>query len=136
MSSTATRERAETSASDSSGHSTSTYRYSYEPWESFQRKLYTLVSQIFPHAKSTDIEIQRMRGGSSNRVVGISIRIPSPQGLITAIKNGLHKVFLAMGFPLCPLRAKVSHYILRIPRWGNEHTQRHIATLEFVSTRF
>ncbi|KAF3050255.1 hypothetical protein E8E11_003972 [Didymella keratinophila] len=40
-----------------------------------------------------------------------------------------------MGFPLCPLRQKVSHYILRIPHWGNEHMQRHIATLEFVSTQ-
>jgi hypothetical protein len=135
MSGTATRERADTSASDSSGDSTSTYRYSHEPWESFQIKAHELASHLFPNAKSTDFEIQRMRGGGSNRVVGISIRNPPPQGFIPAIRRGFYKILTVYGFSVCPPYPEVSHYILRVPRWGNEHMQRHITTLKFASTR-
>jgi hypothetical protein len=58
-----------------------------------------------------------------------------PQGLVLPIKSDLHRFIAALDFPFSPLRPKVSHYILRIPRWGNEHMQRRIATLKFASTR-
>lgn len=129
------RARPKTSASDSSRNSTSTYRYSHELWESFQDRVYRLASHTFPGAKSPDIEIQSMRGGGSNRVVGISVRTSSSQGLVPAIKNGLRRILAALDSSPYPLRPQVSRYILRIPRWGNEHMQRHIVTLNFVSTR-
>lgn len=85
MASAATRERAELSASDRSGNSTSTLEYSHEPWESLQCKVHALASQMFPNSRNANIEIQRMRGGSSNRVVGVSVRTPSPRGIVSAI---------------------------------------------------
>jgi hypothetical protein len=100
MSSAAIRERAGTSASDSSGSSTSTYRYSHEPWESFQDKEYTLALHTFSHAKSTDIEIHRMRGGRSNRSVDISVRTPSPPGSCSSNQERPSQVYCSFGLPV------------------------------------
>lgn len=61
-------------------------------------KVYTLASHVFPDANVTDIEIQRMRGGSSNRVLGIAVRTSSPNGLIQEVKNGLHRSLAVFGF--------------------------------------
>jgi hypothetical protein len=122
------------SASDSSGDSTSTYRYSHEPWDSFQNKALRLAVQLFPNVRTEDIQLERMRGGSSNRVVGIDVPERKPQGLLALLKRVFDKVLVMIGFESRLRPLTTSRYIIRIPRWGSELVQRNIATLKYASS--
>ncbi|CAI6331457.1 unnamed protein product [Periconia digitata] len=59
---------------DDAASETSTVAYEHldhEPWETFQHKVAQLAHSIFPEASKIDIE--RMKGGSFNRVVGVTV---------------------------------------------------------------
>ena len=53
---------------------TSTELYDeHEPFETFQHKVIGLCHELWPSHDEKDLVINRMRGGSDNRVVGIKI---------------------------------------------------------------
>ena len=67
---------------------TSTDRYEHEPYESFVHKAHSLLSSLFPN--DVPIEMERMAGGSYNRVVGGTLRHNSsdPMQVILRIPRG------------------------------------------------
>lgn len=56
--------------SSPSPNSTSTYQYSHEPYDTFQQKIIALAKSL---GDFDNVEIQRLRGGSYNRVAGVSV---------------------------------------------------------------
>jgi hypothetical protein len=58
----------QTSSKSTTPNSTSTYEYSYEPHESFQHKV-ILLARSFGDCQEEDIQLQRRRGDSFNRIV-------------------------------------------------------------------
>jgi hypothetical protein len=110
---------------------TSTLTYSQEPWTTFKEKVTALSISLFPKVKAENVHVERMKGGSSNRIAGTTI---------TPVKRKTYPLWrtynvlrMAFGFPLTPTATKTNQYILRIPRWGNEHMVRDMAVLMFAS---
>ena len=94
---------------------TSTVQYSHEPYSSFQHKAAQLSVELFPGCSTKDITIERMKGGSFNRIVGITLYKPE-QELPWYDMAKLRPIMAAC------VRGKKAHgttpkqYILRIPR--------------------
>lgn len=131
MPSSTTSHHSDTSSEDSS----STYRYSHEPWDSFQNRVSQLASQLFPDANVRDIQIQRMRGGGSNRVIGVGIPDLDSGGLLSHISWSYERLRTVFGFTGRPPTTNIAQYILRVPRWGSEFMPRNIATTKFASSK-
>lgn len=107
----------EASTSVSRRHSrTSTFRYTQEPFFTFKDRVIDLCTTLWPDVPSESIVVERLRGGSYNRVIGITVpSIPgerSEDGLVTG-----------------------SEYVLRIPRAKNSEIDQELATLCFVRDR-
>ncbi|KAF2132866.1 hypothetical protein P153DRAFT_414785 [Dothidotthia symphoricarpi CBS 119687] len=116
-----------TKSSDSAS-STSTIRYSQEPWNTFKDKVTQLATQLFPDVK--DIDIERLPGGSSNRVVGISVAQASHH--YSFLNHAYDFIRTICGHPAVTQKMKTDRYILRIPRYGDEHMERDIAVLKLI----
>ena len=63
------------SCSARSGSSNSTCEYSQVPFAEFSLQVAELCKIIFPLVPAKDIVVEHLRGGSSNRVVGISLNL-------------------------------------------------------------
>ena len=115
-----------------------TILHDQEPFETFQHKVAELAPKHFLRSPK-DIAIYQMKGGSYNRVVGVTI-------LSKLKKSGLHWFLCcclgARGKKAAP---KLEPYIVRIPRtrYENEdpaatmarHMEREVAILKTVGSR-
>jgi len=93
---------------------TSTVLYDeHEPYISLMPKVELLARSIWPDSdESHVIELERMRGGGYNRIVGLKRVCRGPEG-----------------------KSSISQYILRIPRWDNPRLGDDIAVLRFLQHR-
>ena len=97
------------SGSSRSGVSdTSTLVYSHEPYEAYQSKVLQLCHDLWPTLYQ-QYSLERMKGGSYNRIIGID------------------------GFGTDPLDR--TRMILRVPRWEEDRIDREVATLHFLRQR-
>lgn len=76
-------EERRSSSSSSTRNSTSTYQYEHEPYETYQHKIVSLSHSI---ARCKDVKLQRLRGGSFNRVVIVRLiqGRPEKRGILGA----------------------------------------------------
>ncbi|KAF2874696.1 hypothetical protein BDV95DRAFT_591494 [Massariosphaeria phaeospora] len=109
---------------------TSTIIYEHEPFESFQYKVAQLASYIFP---GSEVNIQRMKGGSFNRVVGITTTTGGKikNNYKRRIRNGIQRLFRANSDQL-----NTKQYVARIPRCDDDDMEKDVATLEAIRGRF
>ena len=97
------------SGSSRSGVSdTSTLVYSHEPYDTYQSKVIQLCHDLWPTLYQ-EYSLERMKGGSFNRIIGID------------------------GFGTDPLNR--TRLILRVPRWEDDRIDREVATLRFIRSR-
>lgn len=61
---------------------TSTIRYEQEGFDTFQSKALSLMLSIFPDTREDNIKIERMKGGSYNRVIRVTISQPQGNKLL------------------------------------------------------
>lgn len=106
----------------------STDKYSgHEPWATYEAKVKSFCHALWPQLKLDEITIERMKGGSDNRIVGIELK--PRQALLPRVLRRVRNY---------AMRKKVSaiasaKYILRIPRFiGERDLTEDIALLEFV----
>lgn len=110
---------------------TSTLTYSQEPWETFQGKITSLAFALFPEGKADDVHVERMKGGSSNRIAGITVT-PAKRK-VPPLRRTYNALRMAFGYTPPHTETKTSQYILRMPRWGKEHMERDMGALKFAS---
>lgn len=58
---------------------TSTVDFEHEPFDTFQTKVKNLVHQLWSELQLEDVEIERMKGGSFNRIIGVSVFEAKPK---------------------------------------------------------
>lgn len=92
---------------------TSTYLYAQEPFETFQHRVRVLCTSLWPAVPSDTITISHMFGGSYNRVIGITISMPSTPGDGNSVGRHIE-------------------YVLRVPRYAGARIEPELATLAFV----
>jgi hypothetical protein len=113
---------------------TSTVEHDQEPFETFQHKIRDLILQLYPQVCSEAIEIQRITGGSFNRIIGV--RFPNAYG--RQQHNFLYKLrkLLAIrgNFNRTPI-VSFEDLIVRIPRDSTVGLKYQVATLKYVETR-
>lgn len=99
----------------------------HEPWATYEAKVKSFCHTLWPQMRSDEILIERMKGGSDNRIVGIELK--PRQSLLPRVLRRVRNY---------ASRKKVSaiastKYILRIPRFiGERDLTEDIALLEFV----
>lgn len=96
------------SAAESLVSQTSTTEYDQEPFETYKDRVKELCTSLWP---SKEITIERMHGGSFNRVIGVAV---STTGILEEKKSS------------------VKEYVLRIPRESVLRIEPELATLCFV----
>lgn len=123
-----------TSASDSDSDCdssvASTIEFRHETFPTFQAKVSQLATAIFPHVDPSHITTEHIKGGSFNRVVGITIATPSPKKFSLPWFRYL--------LPGCFSRQKVKvprKFVVRIPRYDSTGMDRDISVMEFVGPR-
>lgn len=92
--------------------SSSTARYQQEPFSKFQDRVKNLCATLWPDTPTDEIKIERMRGGSYNRVIKITVsgeRKESPKG-----------------------RSIGGEYVLRIPRGRISQIEQELAAIFYV----
>lgn len=89
--------------------------YEHTPFVEFEKQVHQLCREIWPQSSPEDILIERMMGGSYNRVIGISIK----------------KKDKGYGDTQSP---PYDNYVLRIPRFEDAHLDNQIGTLAYVRT--
>jgi hypothetical protein len=108
---------------------TSTIRDSHEPFSTYQYKVAELAAEKFRSARS-NISIERMKGGTYNRVIGVRIR---------ALKSRRHCLSWAQkllrNFLRTPSPVTNEEYIVRMPRLGDDGIDQQVATLKAVGAR-
>jgi hypothetical protein len=91
---------------------TSTIEYNQEPYASFREKVTELSSSLFSEYTEKDIILERMKGGSSNRIIGITLSKSRPWcGMVQ-----LRAMFSACMRSKARESSQQKQYILRIPR--------------------
>lgn len=86
----------------------SSIEYQHEPFVTFQRRVLSFANNtIWPDANASDIVVERLKGGSFNRIIGLTRK--SHEEPYNAI-----------------------NYILRIPRFDAAQVYRDVAILRFV----
>ncbi|KAF2636568.1 hypothetical protein P280DRAFT_408757 [Massarina eburnea CBS 473.64] len=116
---------------DDSASETSTIAYEHlehEPFETFQTKVAELATDIFPEGSKIDVE--RMKGGSFNRVVGLTVSRPKTKNkFITKWLLG------CLGMRTSTKYNEPQKYILRIPRFNTKSLEREVAVLKVVAEK-
>ena len=113
---------------------TSTVEYGQESFSSFQHRATELILKLFPNHSNSDIQIERMKGGADNRVIGITLSAPHPKLPWYAIEH------LRVKLAAC-VRGKPKHsrkskkYILRIPRSSTHDLFHQITTLAYLKDK-
>lgn len=127
---------------------TSTEKYDdHEPWETFQVSVQELCRILWPERQPQDIEVTPMHGGDSNRIVGITLRLPT-RATIAPLKflqrrligqraaNIIQRVSSMFWTKLTGKKtAEEKKYILRIPRWSTEEFDYEAGVLAYVPSR-
>ena len=105
---------------------TSTELYNdHKPFETFQHKAIALCHELWPGHDEKDFTINRMSGGSDNRIVGIKISTKSNyvESPIEAIANNHNHNQASI---------PTGDYVLRIPRWKKENFDHTRAILQLA----
>ena len=122
-------------SSESSG---STYLYQQSPFSEFKRDIQELCKCLWPHSPIDDSTVQYLEGGSSNRVVGLTIRSVLPpntksettEPLLEAPKSTLQP------YPSDSVTATSelveTDYVIRIPRNKADPILPGIAILDYI----
>ncbi|KAF2431394.1 hypothetical protein EJ08DRAFT_678418 [Tothia fuscella] len=111
-------------ADDTSSHvsQTSTLRYDHEPYEQIKTKFIALCQELFPGKLENDFIIERMEGGSFNRIVAITVQSSTAkpnkiQALLEKLRRAsrrvINRIWPQQNDPKAPVQEE---YILRIPR--------------------
>jgi hypothetical protein len=108
---------------------TSTICHEHEAFETFQCKVAVVAAQQLGRNVS-GLLIERMKGGTYNRVVGVSVRVPKLKRTCT---SWAHKFVCALLRK--PARQVPDSYVVRIPRHDGEELQQQVATLKAVGSR-
>lgn len=83
----------------------STIVYGQEPYDDYHSRVLKLCQNQWP-SSDKEFVIERMKGGGYNRIIGITIVDSQTQ--------------------------EEDRLILRVPRWGDDHLDRQIATLNYI----
>jgi hypothetical protein len=78
--------------SDDEKSETSTIHDEDEPFDTFQHEVAKLLEDVI-HPVLSDIKIERMKGGTYNRVVGVNIRVSRPSRSASAGHEGFYASF-------------------------------------------
>lgn len=95
-----------THSSETVQSETSTLVYDHEPFEQYASRVKALVRIRWPSVAEEDIALERMKGGSFNRIIGFSIQEA--------------------------YKAERSEFVLRIPRFDSAQVLDDLAPLQFV----
>lgn len=103
----------------------------HESFTTYKDKVLRLCQCLWPSYTTDSFLIEKMKGGSSNRIIGISVadtKKPALPGSASGDEgqedSPVEKVDLPSG-----------SYVLRVPRWGSQTIQHEIAMLQFVGSR-
>ncbi|KAF2831725.1 hypothetical protein CC86DRAFT_402230 [Ophiobolus disseminans] len=110
---------------------TSTIEYDQECFTSFQHKAIQLILDLFPGHSASDIHIERMKGGSFNRIIGITLSSPKPY---RSTFSRLHSMICGSSRGK-PKTGKLKHYILRIPRDLTHSLLHQVKTLNYLEKK-
>jgi aminoglycoside phosphotransferase (APT) family kinase protein len=120
----------------SEASTTSTDAYSeHESFETYQHRVLELCRLLWPDSPDESFDIQRLEGGSSNRIIRIQVSghggnssHPEPATAGRSFQGDTLSELESL-----PLRA--GDYILRVPRWDGESCKHDVAMLRFISNR-
>lgn len=104
---------------------TSTIRYNHEPFGFIQYKIVKLMAMRLGR-EIADIQIERMKGGTYNRIFGVQVRSTKPN------RSCLN---LAQCFRSDRTTAPTQEYIVRVPRKGFNNVKQQVATLKAIVSR-
>lgn len=126
--------RRSSQASDASSTSnTSTVKFSQEPFDQYQHRVSELCREIWPPKSNALSRLLKLRVFShlrSNRVLRSKLQISDPYN-IERLKGGSYNRIIGV----TPASAKDqprTPMILRIPRFVNAQTKREVATLQYI----
>jgi hypothetical protein len=115
----------------------STLVYDHEAFESFQIKVLDFALTHWNGVNRDDIKVSRMKSGSYNRVIGISIRTVSKKAnYMTSILRlpSFNRTIRIMGIPIetDSEQENSMDYILRIPRFEEPRLDQDVTALLYV----
>lgn len=112
----------------------STIEFEHEPYDTYQHRVTQLMLDYLPTRAIDDVQVQRMKGGSYNRIIGVSV--PRPQSKLPWYALlGLHKALPSCPLPSTKPAVKSQEYIVRIPRGPVYSLIRDATTLEYVARK-
>ncbi|KAF1996303.1 hypothetical protein P154DRAFT_414104, partial [Amniculicola lignicola CBS 123094] len=116
---------------------TSTLEHDQEPYSTFSQKVLLLLMELFPGHDTKCFKLERMKGGSYNRIIGVTVRPPEKKK--TRFRKIRDVFFRCAGYRPKQKANAGDQYILRIPRLffdgvDNEMVY-HAATLAFLAKR-
>ena len=109
---------------------TSTINFEHEPFHTFREKVLQLAKNLFPHVMASKIEVEHMKGGSFNRVIGITIRAaPKKRFSLQWLQGQFQRCFAKR------ITKKTEQFVIRIPRYDDYGMDGIITMMNFVSPR-
>jgi hypothetical protein len=113
---------------DDTASVTSTVHHEHEPFETFQHKAVQLIARVMGR-RSSDIQVQHMKGGTFNRVVAVTVSSTKPKKYTTQWM--MAQICGVFGRP--KIRTPQS-FILRIPREEIDDMKYDVAILNIVGS--
>jgi hypothetical protein len=109
---------------------TSTIEFRHETFETFKFKALQLFYNLFPYHSNSAVKVERLIGGSFNRVISITVT----RRISKAKENPWLPPILkkACGIREAKIQQQTDMYVLRIPRQRNEKMASQIATLAYA----
>ncbi|OAL02785.1 hypothetical protein IQ06DRAFT_345774 [Phaeosphaeriaceae sp. SRC1lsM3a] len=105
-----------------------------EPFSSYKARVIALSKDLFPGRATQDIDVERMKGGAYNRVIGITLS-ETGHGLPWYSTARLRKLFSACVRGKSGQEAKAKHYVLRIPRRSVHDLSYQSVTLPYLKDK-
>lgn len=114
----------------SEASATSTYTYSQEPFKTWHNKVIQLCMH---HFRDRHLEVERMKGGSINRVVAISV---GPETIFKGVLGRACSKLLFWALQ-CLTKGNINleKYIVRVPRWDDDEGSGSVVS-ETCTTKF
>ncbi|KAL5116297.1 hypothetical protein ACEQ8H_005855 [Pleosporales sp. CAS-2024a] len=100
---------------------TSTVAFEHEPYSTFQDKVFELCKVLFPNKSAQDIELERMQGGSFNRIIGITLWEEGGRNLPWYSTPNIRNMFSACVRGKSAKAVKRKSFVVRIPRNDIHH---------------
>jgi hypothetical protein len=113
---------------DDANSETSTIRYEQEPFETFRIKVAEAVAKVF-HCDTANVHTEHMKGGSSNRVVGMTI-CPTKLRHCFGWLQKLARTVMGK-----PASRTSDSYVLRMARGESDDLDQQIAILKMVASK-